>query len=239
MKDFIIRFWWIFPALFAAAILSFFILSPTPWTATLWATLSLMTFVAMIASWMFLIIFKKWWKCLFSFILAALTVTCFLYIFSLAMEQAFNPGPDNFGKEHPIPTVMDYNIPLYEGEELPHPIDSTATDTWLQIWNDVQGGMYTYEFHHPAIEEGEIFLRCYEATKNKPLSPERISAASRVAIPSTTSFSKLVKGQRFTIYPGDWGDYYAARIEVWHRDAKTGNERKLMEKVYRVEGWQR
>ena len=109
MKDFIIRFWWIFPTLFAAAILSFFIfiLSPTPWASTLWATLSLMIFVAMIASWMFLIIFKKWWKCLFSFILAALTVTCFYYIFSLAMEQAFNPGPDNFGKEHPIPTGLD------------------------------------------------------------------------------------------------------------------------------------
>lgn len=239
MKNFIIRFWWIFPTLFAAAILSFFILLPTSWASTLWTTLSLMTFVAMIASWMFLIIFKKWWKCLFSFILAALTVTCFLYIFSLAMEQAFNPGPDNFGKEHPIPTGLDYNIPLEEREELPCPVDSTIQNTWLQIWNDFQGGMYTYDFHYPEIEEGEIFLRCYEATKNKPLSSKRIAEASKVAVPSTTSFSKLVEGQSFTIYPGDWGDYYAARIEVWHRDAKTGNERKLMEKVYRVEGWQR
>lgn len=155
------------------------------------------------------------------------------------MEQAFNPGPDNFGKEHPIPTGMDYNIPLEEREELPCPVDSTIQNTWLQIWNDFQGGMYTYDFHYPAIEEGEIFLRCYEATKNKPLSSERIAKASKVAVPSTTSFSKLVEGQCFTIYPGDWGDYYAARIEVWHRDTKTGKERKLMEKVYRVEGWQR
>lgn len=45
--------------------------------------------------------------------------------------------------------------------------------------------------------------------------------------------------QEFTIYEGDWGDYYAARIEVWHKDAQTGMERKLMEKVYRVEGWMR
>ena len=155
------------------------------------------------------------------------------------MEQAFNPGPDNFGKEHPIPTGLDYNIPLEEREELPCPVDSTIQNTWLQIWNDVQGGMYTYDFHYPEIEKGEIFLRCYEATKNKPLSSKRIAEASKVAVPSTTSFSKLVEGQSFTIYPGDWGDYYAARIEVWHRDAKTGKERKLMEKVYRVEGWQR
>ena len=157
----------------------------------------------------------------------------------IGFELAFNPGPDNFGKEHTIPAQLDYNLPLLEGEELPHPIDSTATNTWLQIWNDVQGGMYTYDFHHPALEEGWIYLRCYEATENIPLSPERISATSMVATPSTTSFSKLVEGQRFTIYAGDWGDYYAARIEVWHKDANTGKERKLMEKVYRVEGWER
>ena len=171
--------------------------------------------------------------------MGTLTVAFFIYLLFLGISLAFNPGPDNFGKEHPIPTWLDYNLPLDEGEELPYPIDSTAQDTWLQIWNDFQGGMYTYEFHHPALEEGWIYLRCYEATENIPLSSERISAASMVATPSTTSFSKVVEKQSFTIYPGDWGDYYAARIEVWHKDAKTGKERKLMEKVYRVEGWQR
>lgn len=234
MEKFINRFWWIFPALFAAAI--FFIIETTP---TFWTISTLLAFVAMIVSWIFLLKFKKWWKCLFSFILAALTVTCFLYILSKAMTKAFNPGPDNFGKEHSIPTWLDYNLPLEEGEELPCPVDSTAQKTWLQIWNYIQGGTYVYDFHYPALEEGEIFLRCYEATGNIPLSSEPISLASRVSVPSTTSFSRVVEKQGFIIYPGDWGDYYAARVEVWHRDAKTGNERKLLEKVYRVEGWQR
>ena len=238
MKNFIIRFWWLFPVLFAAAIFSIAITSSS-WTAMAWEISILLTSMALITSWIFLLIFKKWWRFLFSFILGALTVAFFIYLLYLGISLAFNPGPDDFGKEHPIPAQLDYNLPLYEGEELPHPIDSTATDTWLHIWNDVQGGMYTYDFHHPALEEGWIYLRCYEATKNIPLSPERISAASMVATPSTTSFSKLVKGQRFTIYAGDWGDYYAARIEVWHKDANTGKERKLMEKVYRVEGWER
>ena len=234
MEKFINRFWWIFPALFAAAI--FIIIKTTP---TFWTISTLLAFVAMIVSWIFLLKFKKWWKCLFSFILAALTVTCFLYILSKAMTKAFNPGPDNFGKEHSIPTWLDYNLPLEEGEELPCPVDSTAQKTWLQIWNYIQGGTYVYDFHYPALEEGEIFLRCYEATGNIPLSSERISLASRVSVPSTTSFSRVVEKQRFTIYPGDWSDCYAARVKVWHRDAKTGNERKLLEKVYRVEGWQR
>lgn len=238
MKNFIIRFWWLFPVLFAAAIFSIAI-TPSSWTAMAWEISILLTSMALITSWIFLLIFKKWWKFLFSFIMGVLTVAFFIYLLYLGISLAFNPGPDNFGKEHPIPTGLDYNIPLEEREELPCPVDSTIQNTWLQIWNDFQGGMYTYDFHYPAIEEGEIFLRCYEATKNKPLSSERIAKASKVAVPSTTSFSKLVEGQSFTIYPGDWGDYYAARIEVWHRDAKTGKERKLMEKVYRVEGWQR
>ncbi|MBP5375589.1 MAG: hypothetical protein J6Y38_04560 [Bacteroidaceae bacterium] len=45
--------------------------------------------------------------------------------------------------------------------------------------------------------------------------------------------------QEFTIYEGVWDDYYAARVEVWFKDAETRKERKLVEKVYRVEGWQR
>lgn len=238
MKNFIIRFWWLFPLLFAAAIFSIAI-TPSSWTAMAWEISILLTSMALITSWIFLLIFKKWWRFLFSFILGALTVTFFVYLLMLGIELAFNPGPDDFGKEHPVPTWLDYNLPLEEGEEPPYPIDSIASNTWLQIWNDFQGGMYTYEFHHPALEEGWIYLRCYEATENIPLSPERISAASMVATPSTTSFSKVVEKQCFKIYPGDWGDYYAARIEVWHKDAKTGKERKLMEKVYRVEGWQR
>ena len=191
------------------------------------------------ASWILLLIYSKWKKCLASFAISAVAFLAVCGILLYAINAMFNPGPDNFGKEHPIPAHLEYSIPLDEREELSFPIDSTAQDTWLQIWNDFQGGMYTYEFHHPALEEGWIYLRCYEATENIPLSHERISEASKVAVPSTTSFSKVVEKQCFTIYPGDWGDYYAARIEVWHKDAKTGKERKLMEKVYRVEGWQR
>ena len=238
MKNFINRFWWLFPVLFAAAIFSIAITSSS-WTAMAWEISILLTSMALITSWIFLLIFKKWWKFLFSFIMGALTVAFFIYLLLLGISLAFNPGPDNFGKEHPIPAHLEYSIPLDEREELSFPIDSTATDTWLQIWNDFQGGMYTYDFYYPALEEGVVFLRCYEATENIPLSEEPISVASRVATPSTTSFSRVVEGRRFIIYPGDWGDYYAARIEVWHKDAKTGKERKLMEKVYRVEGWQR
>ena len=155
MKNFINRFWWLFPVLFAAAIFSIAITSSS-WTAMAWEISILLTSMALITSWIFLLIFKKWWKFLFSFIMGVLTVAFFIYLLYLGISLAFNPGPDDFGKEHPIPAQLDYNLPLLEGEGLPHPIDSTATDTWLQICNDFQGEMYTYELHHPELEEGWI-----------------------------------------------------------------------------------
>ena len=60
-----------------------------------------------------------------------------------------------------------------------------------------------------------------------------------MAVKDHNEFGTVVDKQQFTIYEGDWGDYYAARIEVWHQDANTGEETKLMEKTYRVDGWMR
>ncbi|MBR5593723.1 MAG: hypothetical protein IKW46_06575, partial [Bacteroidaceae bacterium] len=99
MKNFINRFWWLFPVLFAAAIFSIAI-TASSWTAMAWEISILLTSMALITSWIFLLIFKKWWKFLFSFIMGALTVAFFIYLLYLGISLAFNPGPDNFGKEH-------------------------------------------------------------------------------------------------------------------------------------------
>jgi hypothetical protein len=146
-------------------------------------------------------------------------------------------GSDSFGKDHPIPDGLEYSLPLAEDSQ--PAVDSLDSSTWLSVWNDVQGGIYKYDFCYGALPAGEIFLRCYEVTGNIPLSTDRIEERSKVPTDSTSAFSRLVNHQQFTIYEGDWDDYYAARIEVWFRDAATKQERKLMEKVYRVEGWMR
>ncbi len=154
------------------------------------------------------------------------------------------PDSDDFGKKHSIPDGLKYSIPFEEHSTPSIAVDSLDKNTYLQIWNGFQGGIYYYDFYYGPLPAGEIYLRCYEVTDNIRLSAktawgDRIYQSSRVAIGSTSSFSKIVSQQKFTIYEGVWGDYYAARIEVWHKDAKTGKETKLMEKVYRVEGWMR
>ena len=43
----------------------------------------------------------------------------------------------------------------------------------------------------------------------------------------------------FTIYEGDWDQPYAARLELWFEPDSGEPERKLLEEVFRVEGWMR
>ena len=163
-----------------------------------------------------------------------------LALLMLSLTMLFTQSiSDGFGKDHPIPDGLECNIPLVEDSCSTSPVDSLDSNTYLVIWNDIQGGMYKYDFYYGPLPAGEIFLRCFEVTENIPLSEDRLEERSRVEIDSTTSFTRLVNKQEFTIYEGDWEDYYAARVEVWYRNAATKQEQKLLEKVYRVEGWMR
>ena len=155
----------------------------------------------------------------------------------LAMILLFSRSSDKFGKNHPIPNGLEFSLPL--DSLATQAIDTLGSNTWLVLRNDIQGGIYNYDFYYTPLPAGEIFLRCFEATENIPLSEKEIEERSKVQIDSTASFSQLVNKQQFSIYEGEWEDYYAARVEVWFRDTETKQEKKLLEKVYRVEGWTR
>ena len=154
------------------------------------------------------------------------------------LMQSCGPTSDSFGKDHPIPEGMAYEIPWAENAPAPA-VDTQSVDSYLQLWNGIQGGIYLYSLSYPALPDGEVYLRCYEATENIELSASRLKKASTVAVKGHTAFGPVVEKQQFSIYEGDWEDYYAARVEVWHHDASTGQDTKLMEKTYRVEGWMR
>ena len=147
-------------------------------------------------------------------------------------------GSDTFGKDHPIPEGVNYSIPMPENMSEPD-VDSLSEDSYLRLWNSIQGGVYEYSFYYPSLPDGEVFLSCFEVSENVELSPTRLPEASKVEVKDHTSFGQIANRQRFTIYEGDWEDYYAARIEVWHKDAATGKKTKLLDEVYRVEGWMR
>ena len=237
IKRLFIKYWWTFPILLALSMLALNVLfTKTPSILeTIIGVLLLLVIIALLTSWVLLIINKQWLKVLLSFIVSAV-VGCILWIPLILSAMS---GPDGFGKDHPIPEGLEYNLPLPLESDKAEVVDSLNNKTYLQIWNDVQGGLYKYDFYYGSLEQGEVFLRCYEVTSNIPLSEDWLIEQSRVKISPQKQFGKVVNKQSFTIYEGDWDDYYAARIEVWFKSTETNKERKLLEKVYRVEGWMR
>ena len=238
MKKIMLKYWWalIVALLTFAVIFDLLILTSYDILLTIVLGIMLLLCVGIVISWVLLIKSKKWCESILSFISSVIVIVAFYSSLPLLL---YGPLTDDFGKNHSIPEGQDYSIPFdMESREM-ESADSLNTDTYLQIQNDYQGGIYQYDFYYGALPEGEIYLKCYEVTENLPLSEERILEESKVSIERSTSFTQLVSKQRFTIFEGEWGDYYAARIEVWHRDADTQQEQKLCEKVYRVEGWMR
>ncbi|MCB9626949.1 MAG: hypothetical protein H6725_06230 [Sandaracinaceae bacterium] len=112
----------------------------------------------------------------------------------------------------------------------------TAPDFTLR--NGMQGGIYELEAWVNPGELGTLEVRAFEFTTNTPLSPERIADRSRVRVQGTADGPLQPARAEFTIYEGNWNHYYAARIELWFTP-DGGEPRKLLERVYRVEGWMR
>ena len=261
VKELIIKYWYVLPVLYALwttlifGCLDKIVMPSATLAASVANALIILLFLIWIllpVTWILLLVNKKWLRCIISILASIVIGSVFGFLF---LSVLFAPDTDPFGKNHPIPEGLEYNLPLnneclvetdscgYEYIEdfdsLVSPVDIHDPNTYLNIRKDIQGGIYSYDFYYGPLPAGEIYLKCFEVTENIPLSESRIRKASRVEIKPTKSFSKLVDKQEFTIYDGVWGDYYAARIEVWFKDAKTKEKKKLVEKVYRVEGWQR
>ncbi|MDO4557836.1 MAG: hypothetical protein Q4C47_02595, partial [Planctomycetia bacterium] len=109
----------------------------------------------------------------------------------------------------------------------------------FRILNGMQPGIYVAEYRGNPGEPGRISLRAYEVTREIRLSEKSLEKRSNERIGWSDDPEELFYSlMEFTIYEGDWGKPYAARLEVWFRPDE-GPQRKLTERVFRIEGWQR
>lgn len=152
-------------------------------------------------------------------------------------------NPDPYAYSHPIPKGIEYNIPI-ENDLESNPYDmrhkavvESDSTTWLQVSTDFTG-CFTYTFYYRNLPEGDIFLHCYEVSTNEPLSSEKIEQSSLSPAHEEHGFGCQVSDKHFIIYEGAPMQYYIARFEVWYRSADTHRERKLLEKLYRVDGYE-
>lgn len=102
------------------------------------------------------------------------------------------------------------------------------------------GGIYLAEIWSNPGEAGQLYLKAFEITQETPLSAHRLKGRSSEFVGWSEDPGELFRSSfQFTIYEGNWEQYYGARFEVWFSPASGGEDRKMMESNWKIEGWMR
>lgn len=155
------------------------------------------------------------------------------YIFAvMAMLYPY----DYYATHIKIPVSASYEIPEIEDSK---PVDTNGPYDF-KLYSGSQGGRYRYTFYTQRIEKGSVYVKAIELSRADHLSEPRLEWATTLEVENNSDEWKFFSQDReFTIYEGDWGDYYLADFALWFRPDGGGPERKLDGKIYRIEGWQR
>ena len=121
------------------------------------------------------------------------------------------------------------------------PADSDSRgEPILNVYKGMQPGIYEIEIWINPGEAGTVYLKAFEVTRGTQLSRRRLREDSNEKTGWSEDPNELFySNTNVTIYEGDWGDPYAARFELWFVPDSGQTERKLLERVFKIEGWQR
>lgn len=141
--------------------------------------------------------------------------------------------PDEVVLALPVPYTNDATLNSRESR-----FDGMAGD--ILLYRRHQGGLYAADVWCNPGEAGQVYLRAFEITRGDELS----SSALRERTEQLAKFDSkegrpFLHRMDFTIYEGNWGQYYGARFEVWFKPSNGTPERKLLEKNYKIDGWMR
>ena len=110
----------------------------------------------------------------------------------------------------------------------------------FHLLEGMQPGIYGVNYSLNPGEAGSVYLKAFEVTLGTALSPDDLKHSSETRMTwSSDPKERFGAKSGFTIYEGDWGKPYAARFEVWFKPDSGGPERKLAERIFKIEGWQR
>ncbi len=171
------------------------------------------------------ILFKsKWYYSILQ--IAILAITMF-YLMIFLMFYSY----DFFADDLEIPKNVIFQKPKNTIDTI-----TVRKQNTLEIKNGSQPGIYEYYFWYKPTDKGELYLKVSEITQNIPLSEQQIKDKSLMEVKPNHSLQLFHK--EFTIYEGDWGQFYGSKISVYFKpDNKP--EQKLIGKKYIVEGWMR
>ncbi|NML58845.1 hypothetical protein [Chryseobacterium cheonjiense] len=149
---------------------------------------------------------------------------------------------DFFADNLEIPKNIQFEKPINLNDNLASgPNKITDKKETFFLYDGFQPGIYQYEIFLNKIEKGTVYLKIYEITKNQILSETDVANNSKMQVyNSTNELKRYQLKDDFTVYEGNWGEFYGSKIEIWFQpDDKKQKERKLMSKNYIIQGWQR
>lgn len=153
----------------------------------------------------------------------------------ISFFMMFYPN-DYFTEDLELPKNIELSLP---SEYLENREKEIHSEIIFDLINSSQPGLYEYNFTTKKIDSGYIYLKAFEITKNTRLSEEELNNDSKIFVYNPTESLKTFSTKNdFTIYEGDWDKPYGAKFEVWYQPLK-GTEKKLLEKNYKIFGWQR
>ena len=183
------------------------------------------------------------WGALVLMLVFEMVVCSALYVWSAFVDDDhFADGlklPQGMVLSEPKPLTFDHDGREYDG--VGDPVSPKKGDHAQIVLHDgTQGGLYHGEVWANPHEAGKLYLKAYEITEGEPLSDRALHDRSLMdAVFDDNENHLFLTKCQFTIYEGNWGQYYGARFELWFRPDSGNSERKLAEANYKIQGWQR
>jgi len=142
-----------------------------------------------------------------------------------------------------------YNIEIPENLNFEKPIEFLTKQQIdslrkIKVNNEkivvIGNGYSGYDFYmwHKPTEKGQLYIKAFELTQNIQLSELELITRTENEITKLGEDYKLYIGNSL-IYEGTFANYYPVRFELWFKPKSTEIERKLTEKNYVIDGWDR
>ena len=109
----------------------------------------------------------------------------------------------------------------------------------VKLYNGMQGGMYLLDIWCNPGETGTLSVRAQEITKGTRLSEDRLKEHQVKVYGCSQTDVSFHSQIDFTIYEGNWEQYYGARLELWFTPDSGAPARQIWAENYRIQGWMR
>jgi hypothetical protein len=128
--------------------------------------------------------------------------------------------------------------PTWEHARTLLPEDAITRDTSPSIDLFARSGNFDAHIRCNPGEPGSLYIKAREVTRDYLLSRQRLQTASNERVGWSDNPDELfLSATNFTIREGEGGQHYAANFEVWFQPDSGGPERKLLERIFRIQGW--